>query len=326
MGYLIPGDYLMQIQPQFRAQLNPSALYKAELAAIEEINGFLSKKYLTTSEFTNTALYIPSAVYAAYSRVYISYATYNTATSYTAGQYCTFNFTSYIANKSTTGTFDAAAWDVISNIYFVPYPQPLFNVYAYYNIGDMTYWNGSIYTAKQGTKTLSNVQAQQYGEVDNVPLNNIFPDDKYNGGQWWTNNGDYSIPAGAIGSAQYSASIDYSVGTVITFTDNNIYRNTTAITGGGETWNPDHWQMIWQCGDNRSQLMVTHMINVSLYWAHYAIASNNIPDKIGEGYDIAKSWMRGVMDGKITTPLQAIQPKKGQHILMDSQVKRGQYY
>lgn len=326
MGYLIPQDYIMQIQPQFRAQLTPSALYKSELAAIEEINGFLSKKYLTTSEFTNTALYSASAVYQAYSRVYLNYAAYNTATSYTVGQYCTFNNTSYICTSSTTGAFDATAWSVISNIYFVPYPQPLFSLYAYYNIGDKVYWNGSIYAAKQGTKTLSGVQAQQYGTVNNVPFDNVFPDDKCNGAQWWTNNGAYSIPAGAIGAAQYSASTDYSVDAVITFTDNNVYRNTTAITGGGEAWNPDHWQMIWQCGDNRSQLMVTHMINVALYWAHYAIAPNNIPDKIGEGYDIAKSWMRGVMKGDITTPLQPIQPKKGQHILFDSQVKRGQYY
>jgi len=113
MSYLISSDYVMQIQPQFRAQLTPSALYNAEVAAMEEINGYVSKKYLTAAEFTDTLLYNSAVVYQAYSRVYRSYAAYNSASAYTPGQFCSYNYSSYICMANTTGAFDATAWCLV---------------------------------------------------------------------------------------------------------------------------------------------------------------------------------------------------------------------
>jgi hypothetical protein len=326
MPYLISSDYIMQIQPQFRGQFTPSALYKAEVAAMEEINGYVSKKYLTTAEFTNTTLYNSALVYQAWSRVYQNYAAYNAATAYTPGQFCCYNYSNYICMADTTGAFDAAAWRLVSNLYYAVYPEPLFNVYGHYKIGDEVYWAGHTYTALQCTKQLSGVEAEQYQDVDSVPLSNVFPNDPYNGKNFWADNGAYFVPAGIIGSAAWEATAAYTTGVCVTYLDNCVYSNTTAIPSGGEAWNSAHWQLIWQVGDNRSQLMVTHLINITLYWAHYAIAPNNIPAKTGEGYELAKAWCTGVMKGDITTPLQPIQPRRGQHILFDSQVKRGNYY
>ena len=94
-------------------------------------------------------------------------------------------------------------------------------MYGQYNVGDQVYWNGHTYTALQCTGQLDGVQQQQYEDVDSVPLSNVFPDDAHNGKNYWTDNGAYMVPAGALGSAatviQYSAidSIYYVTGDTI---------------------------------------------------------------------------------------------------------------
>lgn len=328
MSYLIPTDYLMQIQPQLRAQINSLGMARAELTAIEEISGYLSKKYDVLSEFTDTALYNINTIYKAANRVYINYPAYVATNSYVVGNYVTNGNNAYVCNANTTGTFDASKWDVIGSattLYYAAYPQPLFNIYGSYSIGDKVYWRGYTYTCKVASTGLSDFQAMQYMTVDNIPLNNKFPDDKTQGAAYWTNNGAYSVAANTLNSAAYNPTLTYAVGAKATYTDSIVYICTTAVTVA-EPFNPAKWAVLWQIGDNRSQLMVTHMINIALYWAHYSIAPNNVPDDRRDAYGIAKEWCKGVMKGDITTPLTPIQPKKGQRILFDSLAKRGNSY
>lgn len=329
MSYLISQDYLMQIQPQLRAQINSLAMSRAELTAQEEINGYLSSKYLTSAEFTDTSLYNISVIYQAYNRVYINYPAYVSTNSYVAGNYITNGNNAYVCTGATTGTFDPTKWTFIGSattLYFASYPYPIFDLYKNYRVGDKVYWNGNTYTCLQATTYPSGVQQLQYYQYDSIPPNNIFPDDPVNGTKYWTNNGAYSVPVNSLNSASYNATSAYSLGNTVTWTDNNVYKNISAIPSGGEAWNPLHWLQIWTLGDNRSQLMVTHMINIALYWAHYSISPNNVPDDRRDAYGIAKEWCKSVRDSKNSTPLAVIQPKKGQKIMFDSQVKRGNSY
>jgi len=77
MGYLITTDYLMQIQPQLRAQINALAIARAELTAKEEINGYVSKKYDTSAEFTETLPYNPANAYNSGQRAVIDFSPIN---------------------------------------------------------------------------------------------------------------------------------------------------------------------------------------------------------------------------------------------------------
>lgn len=330
MGYLIAQDYLMQIDVKLRAQINTLAMGRAELTAMEEINGYISKKYETASEFTDTALYSTSVIYKATNRVYINYPAYSATATYSVGNYVTNGNNAYVCNTAIAvgEVFNASKWTVIgaaTTLYYAAYPYPLFNIYGGYNIGDKVFWRNHIYTCKVTTSGLSEFQQLQYGEYGNVPLQNTFPDDPRNGAAKWTDNGAYSVAANTLNSTAYSAVTTYAIGAKVTYTDNNVYICITAVTVA-ETFDPTKWKLYWAIGDNRSQLMVTHMINIALYWAHYSIAPNNVPDDRRDAYGIAKEWCKSVRDGVNSTPLIAIQPKKGQRILADSEVKRGNSY
>jgi len=317
----------MQIQPQLRAQINSLGMARAELTAQEEINGYLTARYDTSAEFTDTGLYSSNTTYSAASRVYISYPAYVPATSYVPGNYVTNGNNAYICTGDTTGTFDPTKWTAIgpaSTIYYAAFPCPVFNVYRVYAIGDKVFWKNHTYTCKAATVILSDFEALQYHTENNIPLHNIFPDDQVNGASYWTDNGIYTVAPNTLTSAQYDPTATYAQGAKVTYT-NNVYICTTAITEA-EPFDATNWALYWVLGDNRSQLMVTHMINIALYWAHYSIAPNNVPADRKEGYTLATAWCERVRDGINATPLPEKEPNKGRRILFDSEVKRGNGY
>lgn len=326
MSYLIATDYLMQIQPQLRAQINSLAMTRAENTAIEEIGGYLSKKYDTSSEITDTTLYNINTIYKAANRVYINYPAYVATNSYVVGNYITNGNNAYVCTSATTGVFDASKWSVIgaaTTLYYAAYPQPLFNIYNNYSIGDKVFWKDHIYTCKQATKIPSSFQNLQYPDYNSIPLNNIFPNDPVNGVNYWTDSGAYSVAANTLNSAAYDPAHPYVAGNKVTYTDGNVYICLAVTTGA---FDPTKWATYWQIGDNRSQLMVTHMINIALYWAHYSISPNNVPDDRRDAYGIAKEWCKSVRDGINSTPLPVIQPMSAPRIYFDSQPKRGNSY
>ena len=320
----------MQIQPSLRAQINSLAMSRAEYTAMEEINGYLSKKYDTSAEFTDTCLYNINIIYNAYNRVYINYPAYSATGLYSIGNYVTNGSNAYVCNTAITvaEAFNPSHWTIIGSattIYFAAYPAPLFSIYYCYKVGDKVWWKNHIYTCLQETTYQSDFMMLQDIDYSNVPLNNYFPTDPINGSKQWQDNGVYAVAANTLNSAAYNPAVTYALNATVIYLDNNVYICTTTITVA-ETWNPAHWRLLWQLGDNRSQLMVTHMINIALYWAHYSIAPNNVPDDRRDADGIAKEWCKSVRDGVNSTPLPVIQPKMGQRILFDSQVKRGNTY
>lgn len=325
MPYLIPQDYLMSMQPQLRAQINSLAMARAELTAIEEINGYISKKYDTATELTDTMLYSTSARYKAANRVYVNYPAYSASATYSVGNNVIQGNNAYTCNTAITvaEAFNASKWTQIAGstaIYYAAYPYPKFNIYGSYAVGDKVWWDNRTYTCKQSTKGLSAFQQLQYPDFNSIPLNNVFPSDPVNGSAYWTDNGAYSIAVDSLNSPAYDSDVVYTIGDLATF-ESNVYYCIVNMEGA-EVFNPDHWRIYWIIGDNRSQLMVTHVCNVALYWALYSITPNNIPDDRRDAYGIAKEWCKGVMRGDISTALPPIQPKKGQRILFNSEVKR----
>lgn len=296
---------------------------RAENTAIEEINGYLKARYKTDAEFTDTALYNVNTIYKAYDRVYLKYPSYDSSNSYVIGNYCTNGDYAYVCISNTTGAFNPSHWSKIGNtyvIYYAAYPAELFNVYSFYNVGDKVFWVDRVYTCKVATTKLSNIQAVQYGTVTQIPLLNVFPD-AIDGSKYWTASSKYTVDANTLNSPIYDNSSTYAVGDTVTYTDNNVYICTTAITVA-EDFDPSKWRLYWVIGDNRSQLMVTHVCNIALYWAHYSISANVVPEDRRDAYGIAKEWCKSVRDGINSTPLPVIQPAIGKRIMFDSFVKR----
>lgn len=198
MAYLISYDYLRVIQSGNLQQLitqNPAVLSGIELSAQAEAISYLRQKYEVNTEFTDTKLWVKAAVYNAFDRVYIDADGYIAANSYVVNNLTSYNGKVYICTTNTTGTFNAAHWTLLGlqgDIFYAPYPHPLFDIYNLYKEGDQVFWNGHIYTARRDS--IASVDSIQYRIYKNIPLPNVFPDDVNSGATYWQDNGAYSVP------------------------------------------------------------------------------------------------------------------------------------
>ena len=115
-----------------------------------------------------------------------------------------------------------------------------------------------------------------------MPLANIFPDDTVNGVKYWGAGTAYSVASGTL---------------------------PTLTTK-------------WTDGDNRSQQLLTYMIDLSLYHVHSRIAPRNIPDLRVLRYENAIKWLRMAGKGEITPDLPIIQPLQGNRIRYATDIKQ----
>jgi hypothetical protein len=303
MSYLIPADYLKQIQDVNLQQVisnNQAVLTAAERTAQYEAMSYLKQKYEVNAEFTDTTIWDNTAPYSAADRVYLKAPTYLAATTYNIGTLATYSGSVYTCNTDgTTGTFDPSKWDLVgatNEIYFAAYPFPLFDVYKIYSVGDKFFYNGHSYEVLEATKGLSHDTAIQYRLIQNIPLQNQFPPVP----TVYKDLGAYTVPAGEdINNAAF-----------------------------------------WTLGDNRDPQMVEKLVDVTLYHVHSRIAPQNIPalrvmrymglkeDRIaienGKQYYPAYSalgFFQACAVGEITPSLPVIQPKKGARIRFGGNVK-----
>lgn len=78
----------------------------------------------------------------------------------------------------------------------------------------------------------------------------------------------------------------------------------------------------WSTGDNRNQLIVLHLINITLYHLHFRINPRLIPDHRKEAYNGnsptdsggAIGWLKRVASGDVTADLPNIMPQQGMSI------------
>jgi hypothetical protein len=328
MGYLIRSDYYKSMKEAQIVQItggDNNILLQAEAAAMERAMGMLRQKYEIATEFTNTQLYSVNTVYNAADRVYINYPAYVATNSYVIGNYCTNGGSAYVCTTDTTGVFNAAHWANIgtsTSIYYAAFPHLPFNLYGNYVVGDKVFYNNKIYTALQATVRYSNISAVQFGYNDNIPFGNVYPNDSVNGSRGWTDNGAYTVPANLLATAAYNSATSYPVGAYAQF-QGNIFVCIDNTTG---QFDPSKWRIVWALGDNRSQLMLTSIVDIALWYVHRSIAPNNIPELRVDAYNVAIEYFRRVRDGVEQANLTLIQPQAGRRILADSRVIPNNYY
>lgn len=288
MSYIIPHDYLAQIQPTQRAQLTSDAttLAQAENRAIAEVKSHLVQKYIVDSEFTNTAQWSNTVAYTATNRIYLDATAYSLSSTYAIGALVLQAGNVYRCSTAiiTPEAFNIAKWTLIGaqyTIFYGSYPKSLFNLYNYYTQGDEVFYNGKTYTCKISSMPLTHETELQFITYENIPAYNVFPDDPVEGAKYWTDNGAYTIPAGTLPT------------------------NTT----------------YWTQGDNRNQQILGYTIDIVLYYLHVRIAPMNIPQLRLDNYDIAKQMLKDFAKGVVTLDMQKIQPKQGNSIRWGGNVK-----
>lgn len=308
--YLNNIDYNVVIQPgQIEYQLvqnNIQTLLRAELIAQEEVYSIMNQYYNLPLEFSNTGTWSYSATYSVAQRVVLDYATFSSAATYSLGE-CVivpnlnnydnsdYNLVgeAYMCTDSsigaTTSTPDMLpnSWADLGNqygFYNVTYPAPLFNGLLYYQMGDVVYYSGLTWSAVISTPVGSQTWADQFVTIGAVPRN-VFPTDLANAQQtyWSTSGVTYSVPAGTLP------------------TDTNY----------------------WSSGDNRSQLLLTHYIDVVLYYLHKNIQPTNIPELRKDGYKNALKYFEDLAFGRRNSPLVPIQPQQGMSIRFGGNVLKG---
>ena len=194
MSYLIVNDFKKAIQSDnLQSVINKdqsildSAMLDAETVAKEN----LVQKYEIDKELTSTDIFENDEEYSATNRVYLDAPAYNPlATSYSVGDLVLQDGLIYRNHTAIVSAeaFDSSKWTLLGNqyqLFFVPYPNDLFDLNKFYNRGDQVGWNGRNYTALLPTPTIDHESLLQFGTYNNVPYLNVFPDNAQNGAQYW---------------------------------------------------------------------------------------------------------------------------------------------
>ena len=222
----------------------------------------------------------------------------------------------YRTNEVFTNTTEFS----ISTVYYgknlVYYTTTAFSASTVYTIDQRVSYLGNIYNSIAG----STAHAFNSSEWDLVCKDGEFfyvtlPNNEFDlettyaiNDEVWYDNKVYTcvtacvgIVPGATGSTAYwGAGVAYSV---------------TAILPDDDTK--------WTLGDNRNQLIVQHLLNITLYWLHLRINPRNVPDHRKIAYDgngdiknagSALNWLKSVAGGDINADLPEVQPQQGMSI------------
>lgn len=298
--YLIDQDYSTIIQSSQKSQIiqnNQNTLLQMERIAQEEATSYINQRYDTAAEFTNTINWNPATAYLPGDLVTINYAEWISGISYPQYSCISYNGISYLAAIAIP--FSSPEITPDQNSHWIPlgyqytfyngvYPYPEFNVNKGYNIGDMVYWMGYIYTCTFATIAYNTSNIQQYYTYSNVPPLNIFPNDTVNNanGQFWDNPTPYQINP-----------YETSPGTIVT---DPIY---------------------WNVGDNRCQQMVMALCDIAVYHLHRTIAPGNIPEIRAKAYKEQLEWLRHVGRGDVSINFPQIQPLQGTFMAYGGNIK-----
>lgn len=211
MSYLIPSDFNRLIQEVNLNQIisgNRTLVTQMEQTAITEAKSYLSAKYDVDKEFSNSAVYSPVALYKASNRVYLDASFYNPNNTYGINTLVLYTGKIFrcITAILVAEDFDSAKWQDLGpqyTIFYAQFPKPVFNIAGIYEIGDEVFWNNKTYTCKIATSGISHEVLIQLDSTNNIPYQNVFPDDTKNGAKFWTDNGAYQVPAGSILDTDY---------------------------------------------------------------------------------------------------------------------------
>jgi len=277
---LIQATQLAQITSS-----DSSVQYKAELWAQEEIISKLTQRYDMSKEFSDTTVFKMAPAYKAGNLVEINFAAYSATSIYALGSLVLYNGNGYVCTTAITvaEAFTIGKWTLIGaqyDLFYVKYPQEIFNYLSLYKVGDKVWWKDKVYTCLVETAIPSHADDIQFSSISNLPLRNVFPDDPVNGVTNWGAGVSYSVTAGTLPT------------------------NTT----------------YWTKGDNRNQQIVNYMVAIALYRIHVRIAPANVPKVRIDDYNQAMSWLERVNHGIDNASLPEIQPLQGNSIMFGGQV------
>lgn len=289
MLFLISTDYKKQIQSDNLNQVignDTTILSAAELTAIEEITSYLIQKYDLTNEFQSLAAWDKAVVYKASNRVYLDAPAYNPTTAYVVGDYTLNAGNVYKCITNTTGTFDATKWQLIGPQYTIYYAQYPFPVFDY-----MTQYSANdqvFWKDKTYTALLSTSLLSQNSALQ---------------------YGSYqSLPLPNLAPDDVNAAQMWGAGTAYSIS------------------NVDITDSKWTLGDNRSQMLVTCAVDITLYHVHSRIAPRNIPDLRVKRYDESIRWLKMAGRGEITASIPVLKPAQGGRIRWGGNVKNVNSY
>jgi hypothetical protein len=309
VGYLVLNDYKTKIQDKIFNQLvqnNYAKRVQAENAALDIVISHLTQKYSVDDEFLDLVAWSPTRNYAIRERVIIDYADYNSASTYNIDDCVIYAGSGYrAAYDGITGTWDGDKWDYLGaqyTIYYAAFPStctyqgnpvspslsdplaPMFDVRKNYFKDDVVYWKGNTYVCVMATKDVAPGDLKQYYVYENVPLNNVFPDDTVNN----VNHNYWSLPT----------AVQVEAGTLPTLAD------------------------AWTAGDNRNPSIVECMKHITIWILSDLVSFGNRPVVWEDCYKMALERLRGYAEGKTTLRIPLIQPSAGKRIRFGGGVRQ----
>lgn len=332
MGYLRLYDYASNIQSTTFNQLlqsNDSLRVIKEQVSQALIISYIVQKFDTDEEFTDTTIFNPTAIYQAQSLVELNYPAW-TAQNYTAGQMVTYTDNKcYLCIVNASGTdlpTNPSFWQLLGNkydLFYIPLPYPEFNVYGFYKTGDIIFWKGKVYKCLIQTNIPDHISQLQDVTYDNIPLNNVFPDQPVNGVKYWGAGVDYSVSGLLINSPLPSnwAPGTYSAGTRKVYLGKIWFalQNTNAEPNLDIiNWQPEAWKF----GDNRNAQLVECMVWITIDKLAPLISPRNQPVFWDKKYDQMLTWLQMVADGHVTLDVSVKQPAQGSKIRFGSNVRQ----
>lgn len=336
MGYLRLYDYTSNIQtPQFNQllQSNDAKRLLKEAVAQSLITSYITQKFNVSDEFTPTTVFSKTVVYPAQGLVELNFTAYDPTHTYT-GVGTDFitqaNFCYVLKTSGATSTFDPTKWTLLGaqyDLWYLDYPYPQFQQKNFYAVDDKVFWKGKNYICLKPTQIPNHFSDLQAGTYADIPLQNVFPDDKINGKNYWGTGVSYTVtglipngvaPAAWVAGAYVAGNRVLLNGVIWEALVNNSVKPGLDIT---------HWQPeTWVFGDNRNPQIVDCMIWVTIEKLAPLISPRTQPVFWDKKYTECLTWLQMCADGHVTLDVPELQPSQGAKIRFGGKVKQTNGY
>lgn len=202
MGFLRFFDYKNYIQNANLFQIiasTDSIRLEVEAVAQSQMISYLTDKYDCDTVFAPTTVFSYDTPYGGNALAELNYPAWVSG-DYAAGQYVSYTdggcYYCILNTVSMAAPTNPTYWFFIgkqNDLYYLPYPNPLFSITGFYKVGDIVFWKNKKYTCQLGTILPDHADNLQAGTYSNIPNYNVFPDDPVNGVKYWGSGVDYSV-------------------------------------------------------------------------------------------------------------------------------------
>jgi len=299
-----------------------------EKASQEEISTYIRHRYEAGKIFKDILTFDYNTQYQIGDLIEWSETAYNISSTYNIGYRCSYSGNIYSCNANgITGAWDSSKWDLLAeneSLYYCVVP-------AYQQLPSTSFaYSSNNYTGNHkeitgwDKKTYNTLYLKRDGDEIKI----------------YYSSSDRSSDINKIGYFEYRQDgVSLPVTMLINhgYDDNNILGGFVDVIG----YIPDgtEWTIVasnyWASGDNRNQLMVQLMIDITLYHILSRIQPRNIPDHRKERYDGndprqiggAIGFLKNIRDGKgqMDLPIHS-DTERGQRITFWSEDKLNYNY